>query len=280
MQAESSEPGRAVVDVTDSTFMRDVIEESRRRPVVVDFWAAWCQPCRMIGPVLERLAEEHGGAFLLAKLDVDANPQASSAFRVQSIPAVKAFRDGQLVSEFVGAIPEQSIRQWLQQILPSEADRLVEQAEAVEHDAAERPVAAPSLLEQAERLHRRALDSSPRHRGAGVGLGRVLLQQGRTDEAKEALAPHRPDPEAERLLAALEVADWGSPDGDSPLAGAERAAAEGRWDEALGSLLGLVQAGGPERDQARDAMVKVFSVLGDEDPRTVEYRRRLSAALY
>src|SRR2546422_9412498 len=103
----------SVRDVSDQTFQSEVLEESFRRPVVVDFWGEWCQPCRMIGPVLERLAEEHRGQFLLAKLDVDANPQASYAFRIQSIPAVKAFRDGQLVSEFVGAIPEGSIRAWL-----------------------------------------------------------------------------------------------------------------------------------------------------------------------
>src|SRR5437016_14663037 len=99
-----------VVEVTDETFTSAVLEESSRRPVVVDFWAEWCQPCRMIGPVLERLAEEHRGQFLLAKLDVDANPQASYAFRIQSIPAVKAFRDGQRGSEVSGAIREASIR--------------------------------------------------------------------------------------------------------------------------------------------------------------------------
>src|SRR5512132_3610302 len=117
-----------VVEVTDATFAKDVLEESHRRPVVVDFWAEWCQPCRIIGPVLERLAEEHGGDFLLAKLDTDSNPQAAMAFRIQGIPAVKAFRDGKLVSEFVGAIPERAIRQWLEPLLPSEADGLVEQA--------------------------------------------------------------------------------------------------------------------------------------------------------
>src|SRR2546427_2579094 len=101
----------SIVEVTDQTFQSEVVEESNRRPVVVDFWATWCQPCRMIGPVLERLADEYQGKFLLAKLDVDSNPQAATFFRIQSIPAVMAFREGGPVNEFIGAIPEQSIRQ-------------------------------------------------------------------------------------------------------------------------------------------------------------------------
>src|SRR2546428_13396037 len=152
-----SEPA-SVIDVSDQTFQSEVLEESFRRPVVVDFWAAWCQPCRLIGPVLERLAEEHGGQFVLAKLDVDSNPQASTAFRIQGIPAVKAFRDGQLVSEFVGAIPEQAIRQWLEPLLPSQADRLVEQADEAEQKGRPRGADGP---------FRRALEADPRHgRGA------------------------------------------------------------------------------------------------------------------
>jgi putative thioredoxin len=268
-----------VIEVTDQTFQRDVLEESFRRPVVVDFWAGWCQPCRLIGPVLERLADEQGGEFLLAKLDVDANPQASTAFRIQSIPAVKAFRDGRLVNEFVGAIPEQSIRQWLGGVLPTEADRLAIEGEDLERSAQD--MGDPSLLEQADARYRQALAQDPKHRLATLGVGRILAQRGEFDRAREALAPLRPDPEAERILAAIEVSAWASPNGDGPLADAERAAAEGRYRDALEVFLAAVRNGDQQdRDRAREAMLKLFSVLGDDDALTDEYRRKLAAALF
>jgi putative thioredoxin len=263
-----------IVEVTDQNFRTAVVEESRTRPVVVDFWAEWCQPCRMIGPVLERLAEESQGKFLLAKLDVDSNPQASQAFRIQSIPAVKAFRDGAVVNEFIGAIPEQAIRQFLQTVLPTESDSLVEQA-----DRAERA----EDFDEAERLYRVAFEKDPKNLGAALGLGRLALVRGDLEEARRLLRPLRPDPEAERLLAAIDVSEWGDPkaNGQGPLAGAERAAAEGRFQEALDVFLAAVRNGSPEeRDRAREAMIKLFAVLGDEDPLTNEYRRKLSAALF
>jgi putative thioredoxin len=265
-----AEPGSNVVDVTDATFGTAVLEESYRRPVVVDFWADWCQPCRLIGPVLERLANEHQGQFLLAKLDVDSNPQVSSAFRIQSIPAVKAFRDGRLLTEFVGAIPEQSIRQFLKAVLPSEAEGVVDQAEEAER--AGRP-------DDAERLFRQALEADPNLSRAALGLGRLAAMSGDADEARRLLSPLRPEPEAERLLAAIEVSEWASPNGSGPLAEAERAAAEGRFQEALDGFLQEIR-GGEQRDEAREAMVKLFAVLGDDDPLTVEYRRKLAAVLF
>jgi putative thioredoxin len=261
-----------VVDVTDATFAHDVLEESHRRPVVVDFWAEWCQPCRMIGPVLERLAQEHEGDFLLAKLDTDSNPQASMAFRIQGIPAVKAFRDGQLVSEFVGAIPEQAIRQWLEPLLPTEADHLVGEAEQAE---------TAGRTEDAERGFRQVLASDPGNVRASLGAGRLAIGRGDLEDARRLLEPLRPDPEAEQLLAALDVASWASPNGEGPLAPAEQAAAEGRFQEALETFLAAVRNGQEEdRKQAREAMLKVFSVLGEDDPLTEEYRRKLAAALF
>jgi putative thioredoxin len=263
-----------VVEVTDANFQSAVLEESRRRPVVVDFWAEWCQPCRMIGPVLERLASEHEGRFLLAKLDVDSNPQAAAAFRIQSIPAVKAFVDGKLANEFIGAIPEQSIRQFLETVLPTEADRLVDQADRAEREGD---------VEEAERLYRKAFETDPKDVGAALGLGRLAMLRDDVEEARRLLQPLRPDPEAERLLAAIEVSTWGDPgsNGQGPLAEAERAAAEGRFQEALDVFLAAVRNGTEEdRGRAREAMLKLFAVLGDQDPLTREYRRRLSAALF
>jgi putative thioredoxin len=261
-----------VIEVTDQTFASAVLEESKRRPVVVDFWAGWCQPCRLIGPVLERLAQDSNGDFLLAKLDVDANPEASAAFRIQSIPAVKAFRDGHLVNEFVGAIPEQAIRQWLNAVVPSEADRLVQQGEEAEHEG---------RVGEAERLYRKALDQQPGHVGGALGRARLAAMRGDTDEARRLLEPLSPHPEAERLLSAIEVSEWGrpSPDGEDPIRRGQRAAAEGRYAEALDAFLGEVQ-GGEKRDDAREAMIKVFAVLGEDDPLTVEYRRKLASALF
>jgi putative thioredoxin len=264
----------SVIEVTDATFGRDVLEVSMDRPVVVDFWAEWCQPCRVIGPVLERLAREREGEFVLAKLDVDANPQAAGAFRIQSIPAVKAFRDGRVIEEFIGAIPEASIRRFIDVVVPSEADRLVIQADGLERGG---------RLDQAEGLYRRAFELDPNHTGAAVGLGRAAAARGDLEEARRLLQPLRPYPEAERVLAAIDIASWAEPgsDGRGPLARAERAAAEGRFQEALEVFLAAVTNGGQdERERARAAMLKLFAVLGDDEPLTVEYRRRLSAALF
>jgi putative thioredoxin len=260
-----------VIEVTDENFMESVVEESKRRPVVVDFWAEWCAPCRMIGPVLERLADDHDGAFLLGKLDVDANPQASMAFRIQSIPAVKAFINGQLASEFIGAIPEASIRQFLDSILPTEADRLA--MEGFQELSAGREADAEALFQQAR-------EADAAHPGAALGLAEIAAGRGEADEARRLLEPIRPHPEAERILAGLEVSSWaGESNGSGPLGEAERAAAEGRHAEALEGLLAQVRSG-EERDAAREAMLKLFAVLGDDDPLVSEYRPKLAAALY
>jgi putative thioredoxin len=265
-QMTSTEP--VIVEINDAGFVQDVIEESKHRPVVVDFWAAWCAPCRQLGPVLEKLATEHGGEFLLAKLDVDANPYTASQFGIQSIPMVIAFADGRPVDQFLGAMPEPAVRQWLERFLPTEADR--EAATAADAEVAGRP-------DEAERGYRAALADDPGNRAARLGLGRLLVGRGDVEEAREILTPLSPDPEADRLLAALRVEEWKNlPGTGDALDAARRVAAQGRWAEGLESMLALVR----DRPEARQSILDVFSVLGDEDAVTREYRAKLANALF
>src|SRR5262249_12440111 len=159
-----------VVDVGDRDFETAVIERSKTTPVVVDFWAPWCGPCRALGPLLERLADEHHGAFVLAKVNVDEAPAVAQAFGIQSIPAVKGFRDGMLVAEFVGAQPESTVRKLLEMVLPTAADALVAEAAALAPEAAEAKI-------------RQALELEPRHAGALLALARLFAQRGDDEEA-------------------------------------------------------------------------------------------------
>ena len=263
-----------VIDVTDQTFGTAVLEESMRRPVVVDFWAEWCGPCKTLGPVLERLADEKQGAFLLAKLDVDANQQTAAAFGIQGIPAVKAFRGARLVEEFVGALPESALRQFIDVVVPSEADLVAADGEVAEMQG---------RLDEAERAFTAALELDPKNLRAAVGMARLSAQRGDLEGAREMLRPLRPEPEAERLLAAIDISEWASGaalPADPALSAPMRQAAEGHFPQALEAFLRLVMDGGERRDAAREAMLKLFAVLGDQDPLTHEYRRKLAAALF
>lgn len=257
-----------VVEVTDQTFEQVVLEGSKSKPVVVDMWAAWCGPCRTLTPILEKVAEERGGSFLLAKLDTDANPMVAQAFGVQSIPTVIAFRDGKPVNGFIGAYPEPEVNRFVDAILPTEAELRAEDAKTVE---------ASGDLEAAERGYREALADDPGNREAAVGLARILVDRGELDAADDLVAQHRPDPEAERVHAAVEMRRWVDGPADGTLGEAKRLAASG--DLAAG-LAGMLQALGEDPDAARDAMITVFTAVGDDDPLVPEYRRRLAAALF
>jgi putative thioredoxin len=256
-----------VVEATDQNFVEAVVEESKRRPVVVDLWAAWCGPCRVIGPILEKVADERKGAFLLAKLDVDANPYTAGQFGVQSIPTVIAFKDGRPVDGFIGAIPEPMVNDFIDKLLPSEADLVA--AEGLEEELG-------GDLEDAEARYRGSLESDPNNREARLGLGRVLAETGRDEEARETLMPLLPDADAERVLATLEVRSWADVEGPGTLASAKRLAAHGTYREALEGMLGALR----DDPDARRAMLDVFAVLGDEDPLVTEFRRRLANALF
>jgi putative thioredoxin len=257
-----------VVEVTDATFDEVVVEGSKTRPVVVDMWAAWCGPCRTLTPILEKVAEERGGAFLLAKLDTDANPSVAQAFGVQSIPTVVAFKEGQPVTGFVGAYPEPEVNRFVDSILPTEADRRAEDARSVE---------ASGDLEGAEQRYREALAEDPDNREAGIGLARILVDRGELEAAEDLAARHRPDPEAERVLAGIEMRRWLDAPADGTLGHAKRLAASG---DLAGGLAGMLQALSEDRDAARDAMVKVFTAVGEDDPLVGEYRRLLARALF
>jgi putative thioredoxin len=264
-QVKEMEP--VVVEATDQNFLDTVVEESKRRPVVVDLWAAWCGPCRVIGPILEKVASERGGAFLLAKLDVDANPYTAGQFGVQSIPTVIAFRDGRPVDGFIGAIPEVMVNEFVDKLLPTEADLGAQEARERELEGD---------LGDAEATYREALAADPGNREARLGLGRVLVETERDDEARETLMPLLPDPDAERLLSTIEVRSWSSSSEPGTLASARRLAAQARYREALDGMLGALR----DDPEARSAMLEVFAVLGEEDPLVGEYRRKLASALF
>jgi putative thioredoxin len=260
-----------VVDVTDDSFDRVVVEGSKERPVVVDLWAAWCGPCKQLGPILEKVARERGGSFLLAKIDVDANQVGNAllqAVRSQGIPTVVAFRDGEPVSMFIGAYPETEVNRFVDSILPSEAEVEAEQAEA-ELEAGD--------VDGAEAGFREALAKDPDNRDAALRLARILIDREAIDEARPLVARHLPDPEAERLHAAIEVREWAVDASQGTLASAKRLAAHGRWPEALDGMIGALR---DDRDAARQALVTAFAVLGDDNELVPEYRRRLAAELF
>ena len=241
-----------VRDVGEADFERLVLERSRELPVVVDFWADWCGPCKQLTPVLERAVGARQGKVELAKVDVEANPRLQAAFGIQGIPAVKAFRDGRIASEFTGALPPAEVERFFDALVPSEADEL---AASGDEDAL-----------------RQALELDPNHTPARTALGRLLLQRGETDAALELLKGAAGDFVADGLVARAQLA--GDPELDAAFAS---------WDAGdPGGALERLQAalGDPERrDLVRRVMVAIFTELGPDDPLAREHRRRLSAAL-
>ncbi len=285
-----SENSPFIIEATTETFQRDVVERSREIPVVVDFWAAWCQPCRMLAPILEKLANEYQGRFLLVKADTEKVPDIAAGFGVRSIPAVYAVRDGQIVDSFVGVIPETTIRNWLDQLMPTEAELAVNEARHLEAD---NPAAA-------EAKYREILERDPNMIKAKIGLARVLLAQGQTVECHSILESLERrgflEPEAEALKAELTLREGAEEAGDVDAARAalaadplnlelrfklaEALAAARQYVEALEICLDLV-----ERDrkgvgeEARKLMLAIFQLMPADSEVVSDYRRRLSFVL-
>jgi putative thioredoxin len=278
------------VDVGDADFEREVIQRSVDIPVIADFWAPWCAPCRTLGPLLDRLATEHRGAFVLAKINVDEAPVIAEVLGIRSIPAVKAFRDGAIVGGFVGAQPEDVVRGLVASILPTESDRLA-------REGLERMRGGDGG--EAERLFREALALEPRHGVALVGLARLLGDRQEIPEALDLLDRVLPSQsvasEAERLAAELRTKknvtgnvdtlkqqiESDPTDLQARLDLGRLLAAGARYEEALGELLAVVQREPHFADDAgRKAMVDIFAVLGSDHPLTERFRGALAQALY
>ena len=246
----------AVIDVTEQDFEREVLDRSREVPVVVDFWAEWCAPCRMLGPALEKAANAREGQVVLAKLDTDANPGISQAFQIQGIPAVKAFRDRRVVDEFVGAIPPAQVERFFDSLVPSEADALVAAGD--------------------EASLRRALEIEPNNTEAKVRLAELLHRRGERDEARRLVQDVAGNFRAEGLASRIRLEDQAAVD----LSEAFAALDAGDRERAIELLIDAIPSANGHKDDVRRVVVSILDELGVEHPLARDARRRLAAALY
>ena len=236
------------IDVTDATFQTEVVDRSHQVPVLIDLWAEWCGPCKVLGPILEKVVDETGGKVVLAKVDVDRNPGLAQAFRVQSIPAVYVARDGAVQPAFIGAQPEHVVRQVVQALLPTEEEERVAALVAAGDEA--------SLRE--------ALSIQPDHPGAVVALAELLVGKGERDEALELLVRIPETPETRRVAALARMGEGAADVTDDGI--------EAKLDALLDRIKG--------DEQARQEFLDLLEILGPDDPRTSRYRRAMASRLF
>lgn len=273
------ETNEQIIEVNEVTFLRDVLVRSKQQPVIVDFWAPWCGPCRTLSPILERVTKEAGGAFTLAKINTDENQRLAAQYGIQGIPAVKLFRDGKVVGEFVGALPESQVREFIKKHAPNPSDLML---------TAARDLAQAQRWAEAEAAYRHALAVDPNNAQMALELSKTLLRQGQGTEGAallEAIPSAAREAEAAQQL--LPVARWmytivpdGAPEIDRTMAEAGLLAREGKYAEAMDGLLSALRRNRAYRDsEAKQIILGLFELLGD-DPLVKPYRRELANALF